>query len=192
MEFDEMKVIWDNQNNEKLYAVNEDALYTQIKNKGRSVNRLMNFVEMMMIAVNFGVGLVLFADAWTDGGSEFRYVMPILYILFSFYGLYRRITRRQEEVRFDQTIIGELDKAIWQIDYLIAQGRSIIFWYVLPLALAFSVVMILDGKLLWAIGISAMLFFASYFGAGWETRKWYLPKKKDLESLREMLLAVPS
>ena len=55
MEFDEMKVIWDSQNNEKLYAINESTLFEQIKRKGRSVARMLNFFDVMMFGVNFAV-----------------------------------------------------------------------------------------------------------------------------------------
>jgi len=49
MEFEDMQIIWNNQNQEKLYAINEAALHTQIKRKGKSISRNLDIVEMMMI-----------------------------------------------------------------------------------------------------------------------------------------------
>ncbi|MEZ4737361.1 MAG: hypothetical protein R3E79_60565 [Caldilineaceae bacterium] len=54
-----MKVIWDSQNEEKLYAINEDALYAQIKRKGKAVNRSLQRFEMVMIGVNVLVAIAL-------------------------------------------------------------------------------------------------------------------------------------
>ena len=42
MEFEEMQILWNSQNNEKLYAINEDALYAQIKRKGQSIDRKLS------------------------------------------------------------------------------------------------------------------------------------------------------
>lgn len=191
MEFDEMKVIWDSQSNQKLYAINEDALFDQIKRKGRSVARMLNFFDLMMFGMNFAVGILLVVNARGDNEPIYHYAPPVLYFAFSLFSFFRRRVRKQEEVRFDQTVVGELEKAIWQIDYLIAQGRSMILWYVSPLALVFSATMLLDGKLMWALIFPIFLIVFSYFGGQWELRKWHLPKKRSLESLREMMLATP-
>ena len=40
MEFDELKKIWDSQNNEVLYAINEKALHDRIRTKKGRLNIL--------------------------------------------------------------------------------------------------------------------------------------------------------
>src|SRR4051812_47574418 len=40
MEFDEMKKIWDSQNNEPLYAINEKALYNRILSKKKQAHHI--------------------------------------------------------------------------------------------------------------------------------------------------------
>ncbi len=84
-------------------------------------------------------------------------------------------------------MMGELDKAISQIEYLIKRGRSMMVWYMLPLMAVLSVTLFLDSKLLWALGTIAIAAPVSYFGGRWEINKWYLPKKRELLSLREKL-----
>ncbi|MGB0388243.1 MAG: hypothetical protein ACPGWR_25780 [Ardenticatenaceae bacterium] len=189
MNFEEMQVIWNTQNNEKLYAINEAALHAQIKGKGRSVNRLLDFSELMMIAINLIVGIVLIVDVLGDNEQMYEYVLPAMYIVYSVGALVFRLARRKEEVRFDHTILGELDKAIWQINYLIKQGHAVIRWYLLPLMLVVSLTMFYNSKPLWAFAFILVLLPASYFGARWEINKCYLPKKRALESLREKLIA---
>ncbi len=188
MEFEEMQIIWNRQNDEKYYAINEDQLYARIRARSRSVERILALFELGMIAVNLVVAITLLVDAL--GGSEqiFRFVLPAAYFGYSVFALVRRAARRKAEVHYEATMIGELDQAIWRIDYLIRQSRSIFYWYVLPLVLAGSFFFIANGKLVWALAMLLVLLPAAYLGTRWET-SLYLPKKKALESLREMLLA---
>ncbi|VAW42950.1 hypothetical protein MNBD_CHLOROFLEXI01-2492 [hydrothermal vent metagenome] len=193
MEFEDMKMIWDSQNNEPLYAINQEALHKRIQDKGRSVTRLLNKSDLIMMGVNLFVGIFLIADAFREISESYEYVLPILYIAFFFYGIYRRYARRQEVGIFEPTILGDLEKAIWQIDYLIKQAREMIWWYLLPLLLVASVTILLNStslrSVVLAIVLTLVLVPASYFGSRWEVAKWYAPKKRELESLRETLLS---
>ncbi|MFZ0546596.1 MAG: hypothetical protein WAM60_14210, partial [Candidatus Promineifilaceae bacterium] len=181
--------IWDSQNNEKLFAINEAALHKRIQTKSRSVNHLLNFFEAGMVVVNLIVGVVLIADAIFDNGPNYQYLISVMYFGYSVYAVFRRMRRRKAEVRFDETIVGELDKAMWQLNYHIRQTRSIILWYVLPLTLVVTASFFLAGKPFWALFMLLALIPVSLLGPRWEVNKWYLPKKRELESLREALLA---
>lgn len=190
MEFDEMKVIWDTQKNEKLYVINEEALYGQIRRKSRSVNRMMQIVEWIMIAVNLLVGIVLVADAVLDNEPAYAYSFPALYFLYFGVAVYAQQRRKQAEHGFAPTLIGELDKALWQVNHLIHQSRRMILWYLLPIVAVGSLLTWLNGKPMWTLAM-ILLLPATYFASGWEINKFYLPKKRSLESLRETILAEP-
>jgi hypothetical protein len=135
------------------------------------------------------VGIALVVDLIHDSESGYRLVLPVTYLTFSAYALLRRLKRRANEVRFKPTILGELDKAIWQINYLIRQGQMVMIWYVLPLVLALSVTVFYNQKPLWTLVPTLTLIPLFYFGVRWEINKWHIPKKRDLESLREKLIA---
>jgi len=192
MEFEDMKMIWDSQNNEPLYAINQEALNKRIQDKGRSVTRLLNKSDLIMMSVNLFVGIFLIVDAFRENGEGYEYVLPLLYVAFFFYGIYRRYARRQEVGVFEPTILGDLEKAIWQVDYLIKQTREMTWWYLVPLLLVASVTILLNSTSLRSLAFIVLFFvliFASYFGSRWEVAKWYAPKKRELESLRETLLS---
>ena len=189
MEFEEMQVIWNSQNNEKLFAINEAALHKQIRRKSGSVNHLLTFFEGMMVLGNLVAGGLLMVDAIMGDGSTFQFVIAAVYLSYAVFAVIRRLWRRRVEVRFEETIVGELDKALWQIDYHIRQARSIAWWYLLPLALVVSVNFFLTGKLIWALGVLLVLVPVGYFGTRWEINKWYIPKQRELEAMRKTLLA---
>lgn len=189
MEFEEMQVIWNSQNNEKLFAINEDALHRQIRRKSGSVNHLLTLFEGIMVLSNLVAGGLLMADAVLGDGSTFQFVIAAVYLAYAIFAVFRRLWRRRIEVRFEETVVGELDKALWQIDYHIRQARSITWWYILPLALVIGGNFVLTGKLLWALVFLLVLVPISYFGTRWEINKWYVPKRRELEMLREAVLA---
>lgn len=188
MKFEEMQDIWNSQNGEKQLLINESLLHARIKRKSRSVNRLLEMFEWVMIGVNLIIGIVLIMDTVQENKSSYQFVISALYIIYAVYAFVRHMTRRKkEEVRFEHTILGELDKAIWQIDYLIRQGQAMTLWYVLPLVLVVSISLIHSTKSVWVWAFLLLLIPASYFSTRWEANKWYLPKKRVLESLREQL-----
>ena len=79
MEFEDMKLIWDSQNNEPLYAINQEALYRKIQSKGRSITRTLDIVDVMMIGVNLLVGIILIVDSLLENGAAYEFVLPVLY-----------------------------------------------------------------------------------------------------------------
>ncbi len=188
-EFEEMQIVWDRQNDQKLYAINEAALHTQIKRKSQSIERKLALVELIMIAVNFIVGVILLIDSIRDGDQRLIFLFPALYLGYSAFAIFRRVARRKEEVHFEPTMLGDLDKAIWRINYLIRQGRWMMAWYLLPLMLAFTVFALINDRVWWALALILVVTPATYLAGRWETGKFYLPKKRDLESLREKLTA---
>ncbi len=188
MEFEDMQVIWNSDSQEKLYAINEAALHEAIKRKGRSINHSLIFAESVMILVNLIVGIWLIVDAYLDSGPWFEYIPPALYLSYTLVFVIRRLMRHGEEVRFEPTIIGEIDKALWQVDYLIKQTEGLIIWYLVPTFLVAAVVVYLSsGNPLLPLFILGIVAPAAYFGGKWEANKFYLPKKRELEAIRETL-----
>ncbi|HAV77904.1 MAG TPA: hypothetical protein DCX53_11195 [Anaerolineae bacterium] len=189
MDFEELQVIWNNQNNEKLYAINENALHTYIRKKGKSIGRLVNIFEFILIAVNLFVGIWLTVESLDNDNPSTQSVLAVFYLAFAVYGLIRRFLRRNEEKPFAHTIVGELDKAIWRIDYLMKRSRGTIYWYLLPLVLIFAGMAVFDSRLISVTGMLAILTITTYFAERWEFKKFHLPKKRNLEALREKLTA---
>jgi hypothetical protein len=187
MDFEELQVIWNNQNNEKMYAVNENALHTYIKKKGRSINNMLNFFEFILIGINLIVGIWLTIESLDNNNPSPQSILAVFYLAIGVYSLIRRLVRRNEERPFDHTMVGELDKAIWRIEYLMKQSLNVIIWYLLPLVLIIGVMAFFDGRLLLTFGMLTVVTVASYFGHRWEFNKFHLPNKRNLEALREKL-----
>ena len=188
MEFEQIRSIWENQDSRELFAFDQDTLYGVIRRKSRKAGRFLGLFEWVMILSNLAAAALLTQGALHEQGFDFRLALSALYLAYSIFALVRRWRRRREEVRFPVTMLGELEKAIWRLDSLIRQERSMTFWYVLPLVLAGSLTVFLDSHRIWAFGLVLFLIPASYFGTRWEINRWFLPKKHTLESLRKSLI----
>lgn len=187
-----MQVLWNEQNSEKLYAINEAALNKMIDRKKRTVRLMLLIFEGAMILVNLLVGMWLVLDTvFGSDGRWYVYFLAAMYIGFGLFGAWLRFKRQREEVQFEPTMIGEIDKSIWRIEYLMQQGRYVFYWYLLPLSIGFAFIMVLDEKYLWAILFPLVLIPATWYGVRWEARKWHMPKKANLEDLRRVILTEP-
>lgn len=189
MEYEEMQLIWNDQTEERMFAIDEAALHAAIRRKGAKAGRLVGLLEWIMIGTNLVVALVLTVDALRDGGPTFQYGIAAAYFAYSVVALIRRLLRRQKLVDFDQSLRGDLDKAIWHTDYLIRQSRSLIFWYLLPLLFIIAISTYFVNQAYWVVVLMIVLLPATYYGSRWEINKFYLPKKRELEALKEQLLA---
>ena len=65
MEFEEMKKVWDSQNNEMLYGINEKAMHNHILSKKKQANHITNASELILIIANATTGCVI-------SGNEFH------------------------------------------------------------------------------------------------------------------------
>ena len=187
MDFDELQVIWNNQSNETMYAINEKALYNHIKHRGQSVNLKLNIQEFILMGCNLFAGIQLTISALKSGSPSLKLFLSAFYLAFAIYGVIRKLIRRREEKPFDHTLLGELDKAIWRIEYLIQQNRNLIRWYILPLTLLFGVTSFFTPRYFMAFVVCLGATAFAHFTSRWENNKFHIPNKQSLESLRSKL-----
>ena len=158
MEFEEMQKIWDSQNQQTVYAINEDVLHKQIGRKSRDAGKQLIFFEWIMIISIIVVSILLLVDG--DGLGE--RVMAGAILLIPIYLLFTRQQRRREEKQFEPSVIGELDKAIWQTDYLMNKLETILWWHILPFTVAMVITIYFQSR-----SVGAMLLVIAVMAASW-------------------------
>lgn len=203
MDFEEMKIIWDAQNDQPLYAIDQQALHASVKRRGVCIEKSLGVFEFVMIGVLLSVGLIL-AGKRIFSGEElqtYQYIASALMVVAAIcpaaYLLFRRRQRKKQEQQYEPTLLGDLNKSLSQVNSQISRMNTFHFWYVAPMALivwlnfvarGLSFAEYFDSRRLWAWP----LFLAGLvlcYGAIWlEMRIAHRPRKRDLESLREKLL----
>lgn len=183
-----MQKIWDNQRNEMLFVINEEAMHNRVKAKKRQATRIVNVTEIGLMIVNTITAIILLIDAIKDNEGIYGYTGVGIMLFTVCYLVYIRNKRKKKDLRFDRSILGELDNAISNTQSTIKIGRTMIYWYFIPIAIFIFIKMIYQDATLskWLFVIGA--FILGFFVAGWEIKKWHIPRKRQLEGLREKLV----
>ena len=185
MEFEEMRKIWDTQNNQPLFVINEAALQRRIQAKANRASRISNMNEIGLTIIFAAVSIILLL---IDGDSIFSYITSFCTLLIAAYVWLGRIRRKREAKEFDRTMLGEIDQAIHNITNEINRARNIFWWMFLPAGLPVLINMIYSEVEPWKWVIIPASFVLAYSLVRWEMNKKHLPRKRELEQLREVLV----
>lgn len=186
MEFDEMQRIWDAQNNQSLYVIDEKALHKRVQSKMNSILHLTSISEWLLILINLGTGAILLGPNFSKPGRNIFLCLEAVWMFgIVVYLVISRIRRIRASRQFNRSIRGDLDHTISLASYQMHISQ-IVRWNFLPL----GAVMILSG---WESGhlikISALIL-VSYSVAFYVASKGYRAnkrKRRALQVLKEKL-----
>ena len=152
MDFEELKVIWDSQNKEPAFTLNEAALHAIVRRRNEETHRCAARCQVADIVGGVGFSLVSFVlagvlalgdAAWLGSlkwirvpvshwhvAALFLCVGIMFYYAAYMYGARRRPLRREED--FATSLRGDLDRAIAHVDFQIRIARSILWWGLIP------------------------------------------------------------
>jgi hypothetical protein len=186
MEFDELKKIWDSQNNEPVFGFNEKALHNRILSKKNQAYHITNVSELLGIIAYFSAGcFVLGINIFKPGSTIFMYFLSAWMLGGALYVLISRIRRKKRDHQFDRSMRGDLQHAISVATYQVRLSW-LMRWNVLPIAIITLLGVLETGKSIWlAVGILLFVIVANY-AAGWE-HGIYKRRKRELEVLQSKL-----
>ena len=186
MELDEMKKIWDVQNNEPVYGINEAALHRHILSKQRQGYHISHVSELLsIIAYSITGGFVLFMNSRQAHYNIFMYLLAAWMLGSALYVLVSRIRRINGDRQYDRSLLGDLRHAIAVAGYQVGLSR-LLRWNILPVALLIVLGLYNGGKSTGILlGISVFFLFTWYV-SGWE-HKIYMNRKRALEALQNKL-----
>jgi hypothetical protein len=215
MEFSELKMIWDSQNQEPLYAMNEAALHGIVQRKNREWNRCLSCCFTTEITIGLVCGALMLVCAGTAifGDPAWLAALPwikiapsrwdILALLASggiwfYYSAYMFLARKRQQRRvevFDSTLRGDLDRALAETDFRIAHARSIVWWGLVPVWVATSLWLAVFYRLLampaWSYVFIGATMLGSFVvvvsGKQKSITNRFEPRRRELESFRTKL-----
>ncbi|EDY82543.1 hypothetical protein VDG1235_2166 [Verrucomicrobiia bacterium DG1235] len=210
MNFEDMKVIWDSQEQEPLYAIDQKNLHSLIQSKTRKFRRHMRWQEVQ----TYGSTLLVLATAAfflylsyagllvkTDKDTTLSLwdqialgVGSIFWIHFAYTVFSSRRKQAHQERVYTSTLSDEIDKDLSHVEFQIKIRKHIALRYVPPYfgALLFLYITIkMAGQSPWlALPVGAALAIALLIEARCQRRlvnKKMLPLKQDLEILKSKL-----
>ena len=186
MEFDELKKIWDAQNDQPLYAINEKAMYNLILSKKKQAHHITNISELLIIVVYTITGSVVLGMNLFDQSSNISMYLLSAWMLGSaLFMLVNRIRRIKGDKQFDRSMSGDLDHAISVATYQVRISR-IMRWNILPIGILTILGLWEGGKPIWITMVVLLFFALTYYAGGWE-HSIYRRKKRELEVLKKKL-----
>jgi hypothetical protein len=215
MDFNELKTIWDSQNQEPLYAMNESALHAIVHRRSEEWNRCLAccFATEITIGLVCGVlmfvcaGALIFSDrpwfaklSWMQDTPSLWDILALVAAggIWFYYSAYMLTARQRQQRRvevFDSSLRGDLERAIAQTDFQITLARSIVWWGLIPVWVATTLWLAVLYHLLampaWAYVLMGATVLGSFMvvvsGKQRSIRKRFQPRQRELESLRAKL-----
>src|SRR6186997_1123318 len=128
MEFEELRKIWDSQNNQPLYAINEKAMYNLILSRKKQARHITNISELLIIIVYIITGSVVLGINLFDQSSNISmYLLSAWMLGIALFMLLNRIMRIKRNNQFDRSMSGDLDHAIAVATYQVRISQ-IMLW----------------------------------------------------------------
>jgi hypothetical protein len=186
MEFEEMKKIWDSQNNEPIYGINEKALHNRILSKKKQGYQITNISELLSIVAYTITGcFILGMNLHSHSGNVFMYILSAWMLGSALWLLQSRIRRINGDHRFDRSMLGDLAHAVSMATYQVRLSL-LIRWNILPIGTLILLGLWDGGKSVWILlGILAFFILTNYT-SGWE-HNIYKARKRELEILQDKL-----
>ncbi|MDJ1466840.1 hypothetical protein QNI19_24795 [Cytophagaceae bacterium DM2B3-1] len=182
MDFNEMKTIWNLQNNQPLYTIDEQALHERIQQKKQQAFHITQISELLLIIVNLGCGCFI---ASINKSSISLYLLAAWMLVSGLYILISRIRRIHGNKRFDRSIQGDMEHALSVATYQVhisLLGR----WNIVPIGILVLFSLFENGKPIW-IAVVLFIFLALvHYTTGWE-HNLYKTRKRELETLQNQL-----
>jgi|GEM_PF-4666828 len=190
MNFDDLQVAWNTQNNRPVFAVDESALHQKVMSRRRHSAKEMDIVD-----AGWGLTLLFLAavsvfEPVFEGHDYHQIPGAILYMVAAGYLFVCVYQRRQDEMRWGTTLLEDLDLAIAQMDRQIRQFTLGVFWMIVPMAIGMGIGFAFthDGKPAWIWPLCLLTLVAMWLSTNWPLRKRLLPQRKELTAFRERLL----
>lgn len=186
MEFDELKKIWDVQDNKPVYAFNETQLHKRILSKKHKGLQISNVSEWLTIIINLAGGLVIILlNTMKNFPGVGLYLLGFWMLLISLYAIICRTRRLRLSNRFDLSMYGDLLHALSVATYQV-RFSYLMRLNSLPVALLIILSAWESGKFFWlAVATSAFILVAN-FAAGWE-HHIYKSRRQELQVLKNKL-----
>lgn len=187
MEFEEMKKIWDVQNHRPLYAIDEDALHRRIQAKRKKASLTSNVNELALIGISIVTFIVVIVKN-IDRDNPYAYGPVIALLLTSVYIYLGRVRRKKKEQQFDRTMLGDLEHALYNVDYEIKRARTFPLWYLSPVMLPTLLNMAMNDTSItrWIIVLGS--FVLSYVVVWFGLRRFQQPQRRKLVRLKEKIM----
>ena len=142
MNFDDLKIIWDEEKSRPSCVVDEEALHRLVGERVSTFRNTIFWRDFMEVAVSVVLTFLFLGRAFS-GASEWggllslhcvaHYLVVLGLAFLSTYLLVTRHRQARREREFDESVQGNLRKLISNVTFQIGLLKSVAWWYLGPL-----------------------------------------------------------
>lgn len=201
MKFDELQEAWKSQDTRS--TVQTVLLLESIREKQRRRNR---FIWLRNIREGWGsilaaVFLIYFAESDVESKVQLWPFYLAMAILFGI-GVFRVVDNRRQKrwaLQYRDSTFSFIQCALLNINHRIWLLENIFWWWVLPVVvggilIVVQIIMLVglqEPTLFWklgkGVGIGCVILAGLYWGNRWTARKYWQPRKAELEAIADSL-----
>lgn len=184
MDFKDLQKVWNQQTNEPMYIIDQQALYRQIQRRAKQADLVAKTNEwgMMTIAVLTSIMLL-----WIGKDTAYQILASVAMLGTGAYVFWQRRLRLASLHQQPNTILEELDQALTNANYLVRFAKTFVYWFLMPTA-AVTIFRMLQKEVdLWRWLFILAAFLLSFALVRWELISKHRPRKRALEELKETL-----
>ena len=188
MKFEEMQVIWDSQEQRKVFGFDTAGIHRAVGRRSRREGFASNLEEFGMIAICLFVALNQGLEPLLEGTDPHQYLAAALFIGVALYTWRLRKRRLRDEQSFDSTLLGDLDRAIHRVECQVRRAQTFLWWFMLPSVIVILVSFSQKPEIkFWNTLVVGLSFILGYAVTQMGLRCRLLPAKRDLVGLRAKL-----
>ncbi len=189
MNIEEMQKYWDSDNQRTLYTIDEEAMDKIVLAKSRSANRKGKWVEDLIVWMNIIVPSFLLFIYWiNEKANAGAYLTSAFMFLSAAYILIARRRRENEWKSQGDTVLNNLDEAIFNATFTAKMTNAFLIWYILGIAITNVIMLYLDGTPWYFIAGMSFFFVLAIIAGRWEQRAWHDKRRDNLIALREKIV----
>ena len=188
MNLEDMKKIWDSDSNQTLYVIDQHKMDQIVNKKSINANRRVNYVENIIIILNIGIPIIIFA--LTKGSDKVgfgEYSIGLLTLSTAVGTYYYKRVRLANQLNEGDSILNNLDQAINNATYQSKLSNFLLIWYILGVATLSVINLILEDTNIWLIVMMIFIFIVALAVGRWEQRCWHDKKRDELIDLKRKL-----
>ncbi len=189
MKFEDMKKIWNEQEQQHQYVIDEQMLQENIQLKKRKGSRIVSKMEWMMILSNLLAGsAILVINYIKPPHNIYVTILGGMMVATTVLIFIKRQHRLKNDNQFNRTMLGDLDHAIKNANYRAHLSFSMLVYFIFVSLLMIGSAFYEGKSMMQLIAITAFCVVVLFLGR-WEHRSWHMANKKRLEAFRGKLLA---
>lgn len=189
MNFSEMKIIWNAQESQNLFAFDHDALRKIIETDSRAAARDLGYIEISAIVMLCFLGTMALIDTFFNGQEYFQLIGVTVDFVAAAWLFWRR--RRREGSLTDKpaTLLGIVDASITRVQAAISRARDLAICFAMFAAYGVAIRIFIYGwqgseaKFVITI-VGSILVFVAVAASEKSTHR---PRLTNFESLRDKL-----